>query len=356
MKIVQLIQRPQARGAEIFTSQLSTQLEILGHSVLLISLFKGDFGLPFSGSQIHLNLNSKNRLWNFSAWKKLGKIIREFNPDIVQANGADTLKFSVFARILVPGKYRLIFNNGGVVSYYVHSRIKRKFNQFLFSKVDGLISVSNYSKQDLDAFFSVSKPHHVIPIGIELGPKSNFEGESKDQIFVHIAGFTPEKNQKGAIEIFENLLIYQANSQLWFIGDGPLKKEIEAEVKTKSFSNQVRFMGAIQNPFSQIPSNSISILPSKIEGLPAVILEAFYHRIPVVAYAVGGISDVIVDKVTGMLVAPNDKEVFVSSVLEYLNYSEIEKERIINNAQRIVNENYQIEAVAFQFENFYQSL
>jgi glycosyltransferase involved in cell wall biosynthesis len=44
------------------------------------------------------------------------------------------------------------------------------------------------------------------------------------------------------------------------------------------------------------------LLPSKIEGLPAVIPEAFYCKTPVVAYNVGGIAELIKNNVTGWLV------------------------------------------------------
>lgn len=356
MRIIQLVQRPQARGAEIFASQLSNQLEGLGHEVLLISLFEGDFNLPFKGKQIHMKFQQKKRLLDYSAWKKLGQIIGSFKPEIVQANGADTLKYSVFARILVPGDYHLIFNNGGVVSYYIDSTIKRKFNQFLFSKVDALISVSNYSKNDLDSFLIKPLPHQVIPIGIDPISLKKKEETRRCQVLVHIAGFTPEKNHKEVLHIFEKLLLQKPDFQLWLIGDGPLKKKVEEEVQKKSFSEKVKFLGTVSNPFSHIPSNSFLILPSKIEGLPAVILEAFFNRIPVFAYAVGGIPDVIIHKVTGMLIPSNDYAAFSSSILEYLSISEIEREKILDNAEDLQLEKFQIPLVSLQFESFYNSL
>lgn len=356
MRIIQIIQKPQARGAEIFASQLSTALEKLGHQVLMISLFEGDYELPFEGKQIHLQLPLGSRLWNVSAWMKLGKIIRDFKPEIVQANGADTLKFSVLARKLHPAQYQLIFNNGGVVSYYINSPLKRKFNQYLFNQLDALISVSNFSKMDLDKFISNPKQHQIIPIGIELHDRPKERETTSFQILVHLAGFTPEKNHTAVLRIFERYLLKHPKSQLWLMGDGPGRGEIEALVNSSSFSEKVRFFGAISNPFSFIPSNAIVILPSKIEGLPAVILEAFLSRIAVIAYHVGGIPEIVFPDQTGILVPAADVNGFVKALDSYMHLLPVDKQRLKENAYQLVQDNYSIVKVAKKFERYYLSL
>jgi glycosyltransferase involved in cell wall biosynthesis len=356
MRIIQIIQRPQARGAEIFASQLSTVLENLGHQVLMISLFEGDYELPFEGKQIHLQLSLGSRLWNVASWIKLGKIIQDFKPEIVQANGADTLKFSVFAKRFHQVQYQLIFNNGGVVSYYLNSTLKKIFNQFLFNQVDALISVSNYSKEDLDNFISNPKPHQVIPIGIEYRTRPKVRETTSFQILVHLAGFTPEKNHETVLRIFEGFLLKHPKSQLWLMGDGPQRRKIEDLVSESSFSEKVRFFGAISNPFSMIPSNSIVILPSKIEGLPAVILEAFHSRIAVIAFQVGGIPDVVIPDQTGVLVAGADESGFVEALDRYMKLSSDEKQSLKDNAFQLVKEQYSIANAAKKFEGFYLSL
>ncbi len=65
MKILQFIQKPQLRGAEMFASQLSEQLLALGHECKMVTLFKGEASLPFSGEFIHLNRPMNKRLWDW---------------------------------------------------------------------------------------------------------------------------------------------------------------------------------------------------------------------------------------------------------------------------------------------------
>uniref|UniRef100_UPI0025DB28E2 glycosyltransferase n=1 Tax=Algoriphagus sp. TaxID=1872435 RepID=UPI0025DB28E2 len=269
MKIIQLIQKPQARGAEIFTSWLSEELKLLGHEVLLVSLFEGDFDLPFSEDLIRLNRKKKNRFWDYSGWKKFNDIVLDFKPDLVQANGGDTLKFAVFSKKLFRGSFRLVFNNGGLVSTYLTSFWHRTFNKFLFRNIDAFVSVSNFTKNDLDQFLGKEKEHQIIPIGIQIPFFDRLAKAKPFPVLVQIAGFTYEKNHFGSLRIFELFLKKYPSAQLWLIGDGPEKERIERETDKLEFKGQVKFLGALAKPFNSIPENSMLILPSISEGLPA---------------------------------------------------------------------------------------
>jgi L-malate glycosyltransferase len=55
MNVPQLIQKPKLRGAEMFASQLSTQLMQAGHGVHLVSLVEGNATLPFAGNVAEFN-------------------------------------------------------------------------------------------------------------------------------------------------------------------------------------------------------------------------------------------------------------------------------------------------------------
>ena len=66
MKILQIIQKPQFRGAEIFACQLSVELIKLGHEVDILFLTGNeDEILPFQLKFIYLKANLKRRFWDF---------------------------------------------------------------------------------------------------------------------------------------------------------------------------------------------------------------------------------------------------------------------------------------------------
>lgn len=356
MKIIQLIQRPQARGVELFTSLLSEDLQILGHEVILISIFEGDYHLPFSGKQIHLKRPLKNRFFDLRAWKEFSNIVKNEKPEIIQANAADTLKFSVFSKNLYGWNTPIIFRNASQIGLYIKSPWVKLFNNCLYKNIDGVISVSNKSKEDFQSLFNFSKSHQVIPIGI-LIPIFQTKTEPVDYpLLVHIGGFSYEKNHSGLIDIFSGVHSKFPKLKLWLIGEGPMKEEIVAKVESLKLENSVIFKGGISNPFEIIPCNSILVLPSIIEGLPAVILEAFAYKIPVIAYNVGGVSEVLINEKTGYLIPKSDQMAFKEKIIQILQKDKEELNPILNSAFEVYSNNFRIEAVSKSFEEFYEMI
>ncbi|RAI85596.1 glycosyltransferase [Algoriphagus yeomjeoni] len=352
MKIFQVIQKPQARGVELFTCLLSEELQKRGHEVTLISIFEGEYHLPYSGKQIHLKRPLANRLVDWKAWKAFAKLVEEEVPDIIQANAADTLKFTVFSKKLFGWKVPIIFRNASQVSLYIKNPWTRRFNEFLYGSVVGIASVSKKSADDFGLVFNFEKLHKVIPIGINIPNKISNEPILENPILVHIGGFTFEKNHSELIDMYGNISKSFPNLTLWLLGDGPLKEKVTQKIHKLDLQSSVVFKGNVADPFQSIPPNSILLLPSKIEGIPAVILEAFANRIPVIAYDVGGISEVLT-KETGWLIPPGDQNAFISAVQEVLQMDQTEKATILDQAFKLVSDKYSIEKISKQFETFY---
>jgi glycosyltransferase involved in cell wall biosynthesis len=81
----------------------------------------------------------------------------------------------------------------------------------------------------------------------------------------------------------------------------------------------IRFLGYQKDVLSFMTGAQALLLPSIIEGLPGVILEAMYCRTPVVAYDVGGISEVVKNNETGWLVNAGDEDGFVRATKEVIS-------------------------------------
>src|SRR5688500_2950713 len=90
LKILQLILKPQLRGAELFACQLSNHLVDAGHEVVIVALMPGTATLPFKGKLVVLGRSASKRLIDIAGWKQLADLIKEFNPDIIQSNAGDT--------------------------------------------------------------------------------------------------------------------------------------------------------------------------------------------------------------------------------------------------------------------------
>lgn len=353
MRLLFIIQKPQARGQELFACLLGNQLLDQGHAVILVPIYKGDFALPFRGKIIELHQQSSLSSWLPWNWLKLSNIIRDFKPDIIQANGGDTLKWAVLSRVFFSYRGKLIFNNGGEVSYYLNSSWKRTFYSFLFQKLDGAVSVSHHSREDLKTFLPSSCPQTQIPIGIDSEQEFHLSPNLPYQVFIHIGGFTPEKNHSSLIEIFVRYLEIDPKAQLWFLGDGPLRKEMEDRAGALA-PEQIRFMGAISNPWQLVPTRSILLLPSLVEGMPAVIAEAFLASIPVIAYEVGGIPEMAAGMPSCRLVAKGNSNAFLKAMQEMAGQDPMELEKKLETSRVIAKDRFSLDLVADRFIDFYK--
>jgi len=356
MKIVFLIQRKQARGAEIFACDLAQELTRMGHTVRVFALFDGAFEMPFLGEIEVLSQQDKRSFFDFRAWRKLAKEILSFEPDIVQAMGGDTLKYLVFSQFLFRWKSKTVFYNGSVISQYITSPMVRRFNQWCYDQIDAVVAVSAYSKIDFQRIFRFERLHSVIPVGVKFSLDQPKNPALDHPVLVHIGGFSFEKNHVGLLQIFKKFLAHRPDATLILIGDGPLKASTAAKVVSNGLSSQVDFKGVLTAPFESIPENSIIILPSILEGLPAVLIEAFLNRFPVIAHAIGGIPELIEAGKTGWLVESGDENGFVAAIEKVCSLELEQLNAVLDRAEDFAKTQYLIEGVAEKYVGFYQAI
>lgn len=351
MRILQIIQKKQYRGAEIFASQLSNHLIDQGHIVEMVSIYDGDAILPFKNKICSLSSEESHRYFDLAAWRKLRDVILEFKPDVVQANAADTLKYAVFSKLIFKWTQPIFYRNASTSSFYIKSKFSKIINGYLLKKVDQIISVSNASKDDLNGLFPFTTSKTiVIPIGIELTQEVPNQFDNERINIIHVGSFTREKNHEGLIQIFKQIRAHKENCYLHLLGEGPLRNLIEKKVNDMGLHDYVFFHEGVKNPLSYISGADILVLPSNIEGLPAVILEAMYSKTPVVANDVGGISEVLSDS-TGSLIQKDDYLGFAQTVINKLNKPDSMQ---INNAFDLVNNKFLNNMIAEKFIKAYK--
>jgi glycosyltransferase involved in cell wall biosynthesis len=323
----------------------------------MVCIFPGRSELPFSGEWIHLNRPIEKRFWDRKGWKKFARIIKEFQPDIIQANAGDTLKFAVFSKLFFGWKTPIVFRNANKVSDFVKSPVKRAFNKFLMRQVSYVISVSEVCRKDfIETYGWDQSKIATVPIGINAETDISRSGEihsafNSGRVLLHAGAFVLEKNHEGLIRIFEKVLKESSAIKLALAGDGKLRVAIEEMVKEKDLEEPVLFLGYQNDVFSLMKSSAAFLLPSKIEGLPGVILEAMYSKIPVIAYDVGGVSEVVKNGETGWLIKAGDEAGFANAVLEVLSS---DHSIIIERAYEMVVREYDNREIAKRFLEVYK--
>ena len=78
-----------------------------------------------------------------------------------------------------------------------------------------------------------------------------------------------------------------------------------------------------QDAMLKLKESSVLVIPSRVESMPQVIIEAFYLRVPVVATDVGGVSEILTNGKNGLLIPPEDPKRLVDSVNRLLNEEDL---------------------------------
>lgn len=120
-------------------------------------------------------------------------------------------------------------------------------------------------------------------------------------------------------------------------------------VNDYGIEDKVTFMGWVDDPAEYLTSLDIFVLPSENEGIPGAIKEALAMELPVVATDVGGISDVIQDGESGILVEPGDPEAIADGIDFLLTHPE-ERIRMGTRGRGLIVSEYSVESYIEKYQ------
>lgn len=116
----------------------------------------------------------------------------------------------------------------------------------------------------------------------------------------------PGKGVETLIDALPAVLERRRDAQLAIVGDGPGLADLQARAHRLGVARSVSFVGSTDEPLSALRAMTVFAHPSWAEAFPYVILEAMALGLPIVATAVGGVGEALVDADSGVLVAPRD--------------------------------------------------
>lgn len=115
-------------------------------------------------------------------------------------------------------------------------------------------------------------------------------------------------------------ILFDSHPDLHFllVGDGPLREEVSARVRSLGLEGVVHLPGLQEDVRPYLAAMDLFMVSSIFEGLPVALLEAMAMRCRVVATAVGGVPEVIRDGENGLLVAPRQPEALARCAAQLL--------------------------------------
>ncbi|MBC7119211.1 MAG: glycosyltransferase family 4 protein, partial [Methanobacteriaceae archaeon] len=152
--------------------------------------------------------------------------------------------------------------------------------------------------------------------------KSSFKKEigTKKPIILFVGNLVPQKGIEYLIKAKKYL---KKDSKLVIVGGGPLLKKLK-DITKKENIKDVLFTGPRTDINNIMAAADIIVLPSISEGFPIVLLEAMAMGKPVVATKVGGIPEIVDEKV-GILVEPKNPRRLADAIEKLLSDEKLRK-------------------------------
>lgn len=186
---------------------------------------------------------------------------------------------------------------------------------------------------------------HIVRCGIDPGglplPSASLECPIT---FICVGRLSSEKGHRILLQAFSHASKHMPGVRLDLVGDGPERNQIEALVKQLGLSESVALHGALSEgtTLERIAAADVLVLPSFMEGLPLVLIEAMALGKPVIASGVAGIPELVEAGFNGILVPPSDVEALADGMVRLALNSD-ERLRLGQAAQHAAMKEFQIQ-------------
>ena len=215
---------------------------------------------------------------------KLSKIIQENKFDKVISFLTRANYINVLSNIFI--KHQTIINERAMPSLQYQYGLNGKINRFLikslYPKADLCLSNSYGNMMDLKNNFKVTNLDYINnPFNleiIEIMSKHKIEIEKKRFTFITVGRLDHGKNHRLIIDAIKDI-----DADLWIIGDGELREELQNYIKELNFNDKVYLLGKKENPFAYISKADYFVFASNHEGFPNVLIEALACGLPIIS-------------------------------------------------------------------------
>ncbi len=306
-RILHVITTLDRGGAETAVLHLAGE-QAAEHDVAIAYLKgSGELASHFEGRGVGVHDLAFHGLRGVGAYGRAKRLVRSWRPDVIHTHlfKADCLG-AALAGAHRPDRVRLVSTKHNE-DVYLRSPGWRAVGRRVAARADALVAITTGVARFIAAELGAA-PRHVVtipygvpaPVGGGDGPAFRTRhGIPLDApLAVCLARFEPQKDHATLLDAFERL---DDNAWLALLGRGSLEEQVRARAGAR-----VAFCGFEPNPTDSFVAADVVVLASRHEGLGLVLLEAAQFGVPAVATRVGGISDVVTDGETGLLVPAGD--------------------------------------------------
>ena len=295
--------------------------------------------------------SSANPIQLLSGFVRLYKFLKKHKIDIIHMYGFWT---NIGGRIAAKLAKTPVIITGQRTEDNWRKSIHSFLDRFTSRWVDLYISVFNKGKELLVNRDRIpAEKILVVHNGIDLNWANPVKSSEKHfSLIGMVAAYNQFKTQEVLIRAAPMILKKFPQAKFILVGCGNTEKKMSEMISNLGLNFHFSTWGFVKDIRQILSQLDIFLLATHSEGFPVSILEAMSMGIPVVASNVGGIPELVEDRVTGILVEPNCSEKLADAIIEILESPEKAK-WMSEAAKERVKKHFTIEQMMGQLEFLY---
>lgn len=362
MKIVQLVIGGEIAGGQLVALRLAHAARDAGHDVVFLSPTAGPFTERTANDGFPTDIVPLGGALDARAVLRLRSRLQRERADILHTHVHFSL--NVVARVAAIGTRSSVIAHMHIENVFRESSVPRTAQVSLDNATARtcrwIVAVSDATRRALIAQGYPAWRTVTVHNGIE--PRESVAPAALDPappgpVLLEVGRLCDVKGQGELIAALP--LLGHDDVSVLLAGDdieagGAYRKALESRAHELGVERRIRFLGYRDDVPALLAAADVLVLPSWVEGLPLVVLEAMAAGLPVVASAVGGTPEVVVDGETGLLVPPRDAQALARALGELL--ADPARRRALGEAGRIrVRERFDAGAAAQRVLGLYEA-
>ncbi len=361
---------PTVGGSGIVATQLAIEMAKKGHDIHLISYDTPFLLRTFRHPNITLELvdiisyplfKDIGAPYTILAASKLVQIAMKTEVELLHVHYAVPVGVSAYLAKQITNIPIAITAHGSDINTLGIDPAYNPVLSYVFNKADGLSTVSNYMKNEIQTKFNYERDVEVFynPIDIEKYQKIDVKlcdfRIKYENNFIHVSNFRPVKNAPFIVEAFADVVKENPDTGLIMVGEGPERKKCEDLANKLGISENVIFQGVRVSIAPIYSCGSALLSASTNESFGLTLAEAMACETPVIAPRVGGIPEVIDHGENGFIYEFGNKESFTKYMLQLVSDKELVKKMGKNGRDKVVKE-FEASKIADQYIAWYEQI
>ena len=359
MRILHIITSLATGGAEKLMVDLLPRLRDAGNEVELLCMDGTRTAfyqqLEATGIRIH-SLGEGVRMYNPWHIVRTARLLRRGKYDIVHTHNTAPQLFAAAAKVLC--SVVLCTTEHNTSNRRRDLRWYRPIDKWMYNQYEAIICISDQAETNLREYIGENKlPICTIYNGIDVSRFANAQPnaelvKAKDgrRAVVMVAGFRYQKDQDTLIRAIA--LLPKDGYELWLVGDGERRSELEKLTAELQLTDRVKFLGLRNDIPNILKSADMVVMSSHFEGLSLSNLEGMASGRPFIASDVDGLREIV--KGNGLLFPHGDAKA-LAALIERLSDDDDLACRVVEACRKKAMQ-YDISVMAEKYNNLYKSL